>query len=49
MLPTLISTDSAAAGDNQILLFFFFFFGERTVSRDAGIKWGDDEVNGLRL
>lgn len=49
MLPTLISTDSAAAGDNQILLFFFFFFWERTVSRDAGIKWGDDEVNGLRL
>lgn len=30
MLPTLISTDSAAAGDNQILLFtlFFFFFGK---------------------
>lgn len=47
MLPTLISTDSAAAGDNQILLFFFFW--ERTVSRDTGIKWGDDEVNGLRL
>ena len=49
MLPALISTDSATAGDNQILLFFFFFWEERTVSRDAGIKWGDDEVNGLRL